>query len=217
MELAAKRAADEEARLLIVDTFAQFAGLKGDDENNAGAVLEALRPLQAAQGKYGLTVILVAHERKSGGDVMDRIRGANAMGGAVNQILSMNRPAKKDSPRTLREVESRGNYAATPEKFLVKLTKDGYVWRGNSTQEDKDTKSTQLWDALPTTKDAAKRISELAEATGIAKSTISDLLKWMARAGKGHKEHLPGSGSPKGYWKEPGSYPIRDIGGDEGQ
>ncbi|MCA1729987.1 MAG: AAA family ATPase, partial [Actinobacteria bacterium] len=147
VELAAKRADIEGARLLIVDTFTQFAKLKGDEENNAGAVMEAIRPLQAAQGRYGLTVIIVAHERKSGGDVMDRIRGANAMGGAVNQILSMNRSSKKDIPATVREVESRGNYAATPEKFLVELTKDGYVWLDQSPEVSKDAKKAKIFKA----------------------------------------------------------------------
>lgn len=47
------RAAREEcrrvgARVLVVDTLPQFAGVRGDAENDAGAALEAMAPLQEA-------------------------------------------------------------------------------------------------------------------------------------------------------------------------
>src|SRR4051812_14609126 len=35
------------AKLLIIDTFPQFAGLVGDQENSSGETLKFLRPLQA--------------------------------------------------------------------------------------------------------------------------------------------------------------------------
>jgi hypothetical protein len=36
------------AGVLIVDTVSQFAGLRGDAENNSGDALAAVEPLQAA-------------------------------------------------------------------------------------------------------------------------------------------------------------------------
>jgi hypothetical protein len=74
------------ARLLVVDTLPQFAGVRGDAENNAGAALEAVAPLQVAAGD-GLAVIVLRHERKSGGEVGDSGRGSSAYSGACDIVL----------------------------------------------------------------------------------------------------------------------------------
>ena len=44
--LARRKVQEVGARLLVVDTLPQFAGLRGDSENNAGDALQALEPLQ---------------------------------------------------------------------------------------------------------------------------------------------------------------------------
>jgi AAA domain-containing protein len=54
------------ASLLVVDALPQFAGIRGEAENDAGAALAAIEPLKAAADD-GLAVIVVRHERKSGG------------------------------------------------------------------------------------------------------------------------------------------------------
>src|ERR1700689_3865482 len=64
------------ASLLVVDTLPQFAGLKGDSENNSGDALEAMLPLQHAAAA-GIGTILSRHERKSGGEVGDSGRGSS--------------------------------------------------------------------------------------------------------------------------------------------
>jgi hypothetical protein len=46
--------------VLAVDTWDKWTGLKGDSENNAGAVVAALEPLIHAAGS-GLSVLIVAH------------------------------------------------------------------------------------------------------------------------------------------------------------
>ena len=54
------------AKLLVVDTLGQFAGIAGDSENNAGDALAAMQPLQQAAGN-GIAVMILRHDRKSGG------------------------------------------------------------------------------------------------------------------------------------------------------
>jgi hypothetical protein len=88
-----------QARVLIVDTLGQFAGLRGDSENDAGAALEALRPIQRALEK-GIAVILVRHERKMGGEVGDSGRGSTAFSGAVDISITLRRPAGDTDPET---------------------------------------------------------------------------------------------------------------------
>ena len=84
----ARAASDECQRLdstfLVVDTGAQFTKLAGDSENNAGDVLRAMQPLQEATAA-GVAVILVWHERKSGGEVGDAGRGSCAVGGGCRR------------------------------------------------------------------------------------------------------------------------------------
>lgn len=55
-----------DSRVLVIDTFPSWAGLRGDAENNAGDVLAALEPVQRA-AKDGRAIVLVRHDRKGGG------------------------------------------------------------------------------------------------------------------------------------------------------
>ena len=81
----------------------QFAGLKGDGENSATAVLVAMQPLQEAAARYNLAVVMVRHERKSGGEVGDAGRGSTAFAGAADIVVSIRR-AEGNSRPTIREL-----------------------------------------------------------------------------------------------------------------
>ena len=91
VDLAVAEAAARDAGVLIIDTLAQFAGLRGDEENNAGAALRALAPVQRAAGT-GLAVELTRHERKSGGEPGESARGSSAYGGAADIIVAYQKP-----------------------------------------------------------------------------------------------------------------------------
>ncbi len=86
VDVAVAKALELGYQVLMIDTIGQFAGLKGDAENNAGAALEAMRPLQEAAAK-GLAVGFTRHERKSGGEIGNSGRGSSAYSGAVDLIL----------------------------------------------------------------------------------------------------------------------------------
>ena len=49
VEAAAQKCKETGTRLLVVDTVPQWAGLQGTSENDSGAALEALAPLQRLQ------------------------------------------------------------------------------------------------------------------------------------------------------------------------
>ena len=78
--------------VLVVDTFSEWTGLRGDAENSAGEVLAAMKPLQAAAAA-GLAVVLIAHQRKSDGEHGSAVRGSNALTGAVDIIWRLNAAA----------------------------------------------------------------------------------------------------------------------------
>jgi hypothetical protein len=93
---AAKECARRGAKLLVIDTGPQFARLAGDAENSAGDALRVMEPLQAAAAA-GLGVIVIRHERKSGGEVGDSGRGSSAFGGAVDILMAIRRPEGNSS------------------------------------------------------------------------------------------------------------------------
>lgn len=116
------------AGILFVDTLAQFAGLRGDAENNAGDALGALQPLQEAAAS-GLAVVICRHERKSGGDVGDAGRGSSAYGGGVDVMLSLKR-AEGQGRATVRVLHGLGRFEETPQTLVIDLTEDGYASMG---------------------------------------------------------------------------------------
>jgi hypothetical protein len=117
------------ARLLIVDTLPAFAGIRGDAENDAGAALAAIEPLQVAAAG-GLAVVVVRHERKGGGDIGDSARGSSAFTGAVDIVLRLGRQENPVRP-TIRTLAALSRFDETPPELLIELTDDGYVLLGD--------------------------------------------------------------------------------------
>ena len=70
----------QKGAMLVVDTLFKFAGIRGDGENASGEAVEAMGPLQLATSA-GLSVAVIRHERKSGGNVGDSARVSSAFGG----------------------------------------------------------------------------------------------------------------------------------------
>src|SRR5207249_10415484 len=128
VEEAVQAAKEAEAKLLIVDTLPQWAQLRGETENHSGEMLAAVRPLQIAAQKHGLAVLILTHHRKSEGDYGTRIRGSGALPGAVDIILELERPKKREEDREgYRIVRTESRFKATPPELLIKLNPEGYV------------------------------------------------------------------------------------------
>jgi putative DNA primase/helicase len=113
------------ARLLIIDTLPQFAGIRGEAENNAGDALAAIQPVQAACGT-GLAVIVVAHDRKAGGEVGSSTRGSSAYAGAVDIIVQLKKADGPGTARpTLRVLSALSRFDETPEELTIERMDDG--------------------------------------------------------------------------------------------
>jgi DNA-binding transcriptional ArsR family regulator len=113
--------------ILVVDTFDRWTSLRGDAENTAGAVNEALEPLQYAAAA-GLAVLLVSHQRKSTGEFGEAVRGSTALTGGVDVVLELERPSRAlqlgSQARVLRAVS---RFSATPEELYLKLDEHRFV------------------------------------------------------------------------------------------
>jgi DNA-binding transcriptional ArsR family regulator len=112
--------------ILVVDTFDRWTGLRGDAENAAGAVNEALEPLQYAAAS-GLAVLLVSHQRKSTGEYGEAVRGSTALTGGVDVVLELERPSRalqlSNQARVLRAVS---RFSSTPEELYLELDEHGF-------------------------------------------------------------------------------------------
>lgn len=114
------------ASLIVVDTFARWAGLTGDAEHSAGHVQAAMEPLLGA-ARTGLAVLLVHHQRKAGGEGGDAIRGSTALPAAVDVVMEYERPARPASRRH-RQVTTTGRWSVAPPVLLVDVDEHG-AWR----------------------------------------------------------------------------------------
>jgi hypothetical protein len=118
------------ARLLVVDTLAQFAGLLGDAENSSGEALQAVMPLQRVAAEKQIAVVIVRHSRKGGGEVGESARGSSAFAGAVDVVMSIRR-REGNAPKTQRVIHALSRFDETPDSLVIDLTDDGYIALGS--------------------------------------------------------------------------------------
>jgi len=179
------------AGLLLVDTLAQFAGLRGDSENDSGAAMEAIAPLQAAAAA-GVSVLVNRHDRKGGGEVGESARGSSAFAGAVDIVLRLSRPSGNQRP-TIRKIESLSRFDETPPELLIELTPSGYVALGTDAAVASAEARDRILDALASEAEDGHAETDLLEDLELPRATIQRALKDLAadglveRTGKGVK------------------------------
>ena len=193
------------ADLVVCDTLSDWAALGADAENDAGAALEAMRPVQEAAA-HGLAVVVLVHERKGGGDTVDAARGSSAIGGAADIILSLHRsPGQGHDNR--RELTGVGRFDDTPAKAVIELGENHrYTFLGGSSDVEASDARRQLLAILPTTRDQALAESSLVEALPSSRQTIQRVLKQLGNEGVVSREKGCGDASEKayGYWQTGG-------------
>lgn len=185
---AIEHAEREALELLVVDTFAALAGLQGDEENDAGAVLHALEPLQAAADR-GLAVLIVAHQRKAGGRHGSAVRGSNALIGAVDVVTELGRSGGQNA----RLLTAVSRFGATPSRLPLELTDEGYVARGVAVSEDSEALLLKTLGGLKWPSEA-----DLREATGIPRTSLNRLLNKLYEAERVDK--APGARADSFVW-----------------
>ena len=126
VDWAADQAIANGSGMIMVDTFARMSQIRDEEENDAGAVLARLAPLQRAASR-GLSILLVVHSRKSGGRHGLGVRGSSALPGAANVIVELQRVGD-GAKRTLKGI---GHYEDIPELRTVELRDAEYVVLGN--------------------------------------------------------------------------------------
>ena len=187
------------AGLLVVDTVAPFAGLKGDKENNAGDQQEAFEPLAWARDQ-GLAVIANRHERKSSGDVGDSARGSNAFTAAADVIISIRRPEGNCKP-TIREIHALSRFSETPDKLTIELTDDGYEVRDSAAVSVGQAEDTILTIA-PVSEEDALGVEEIVKISGVGRTTAQKALTNLVMRGRLLETGRGVKGDPHRYHRQ---------------
>lgn len=169
------------AKLMIVDTLGQFAGIEGDDENNAGAALAAMKPLALAAVE-GLAVLVLVHERKSGGEVGDAGRGSSAFAGAADNLLSLRRP-EGNTRSSLRTLKGLGRSDGLIDSLTIELTPQGYKSHGSVTDVALVEAGTTILSILPHKADEAIPMKGIVGTTRLARATAQRALAALTGAG----------------------------------
>ncbi len=194
---AVAKAKEVGARLLVVDTIGQWAGLHGDDENSAGAALAAVQPLQLAAAE-GIAVLVVRQSRKAGGDVGDDGRGSSAFSGAVDVLLSLRRA--DGNQKRVRVLHGLSRFSETPDTVTLELTATGeYVALGDAATSAVALATRELLACAPKDPDSAMKLDELAKAANIRRATAEAAVNELVRDGSLIRSGAGKRGSPFVY------------------
>lgn len=176
------------ARVFVVDTLPQFAGLRGDAENNAGDALEAIEPLQLLAAE-GFAILVTRHDRKAGGEVGESARGSGAFTGAVDIVLALGREPGSSRP-TMRHLGCLSRFDEIEPDLVIELVSGRYEVIGTSAQALAAAQREKLLGALSPD---PVRVEEIAGATGEPAASVRVLLNTLyadgavSRHGAGHK------------------------------
>jgi hypothetical protein len=129
-------AAERDARLLVIDPLAAFFPA-GKSENDAGAMVEALAPLQGL-AERGLAVLVQHHPNKKGEGGGPSGRGSGALLGGADVLMELRwygRPGEEDRRRRL---VALSRFDETPRQLVIELNAEGtdYVTHGSFDEAD---------------------------------------------------------------------------------
>lgn len=199
VDAAIERAKKVGARVLVVDTFAQFAHLVGDKENSAGDILEAMLPLQKARDA-GLAVLLIRHERKEGGSVGDSGRGSSALSGVVDIVLRLHRLEGRHS-ENVRKLDALSRFDGTSPETTIALNCGHYEIIGTQDAVAHQAAMENVRSVLPCQKENAMALEEVEKLTGSTRTTLQAAISmleaegFIARCGAGRR------GNPYRYFQ----------------
>jgi hypothetical protein len=165
--------------LVIVDTLNTFWTVQ--EENDAGQVTVAVKPLLTLARETGAAVLLVHHARKSEGEYGDEIRGS----GALFSLLDVALILKRHEVENQRKLTAMSRYAETPAELLIELRDHGYESLGDPAAVGKSAKLAKLEAALA---DFPQDVETLAKTAGVASKAAYSLLNQLFAANRASRD-----------------------------
>jgi hypothetical protein len=127
---------EKEIKLCVIDTLTTF--WDAQDENDAAKVSRSLIPISQL-AKKNIGVLIVHHDRKSGGDYGNAARGSNALTGFVDIIVELGRLDDNHSP-TRRVLKTLSRFDESPSEVVIDLVNGKYVTLGDKSEVNKQQK-----------------------------------------------------------------------------
>jgi len=175
---------EKSIKLVLLDTLSMFWGVT--DENNNAEVQRRLAPFLTLARETNCAVLLVHHERKSGGEGGREIRGGSALFAMVDQALLLDR--REGGEPTHRVLRVLGRYSETPHELVLDFVSDDYRKLGTLEELSLETQSKIVWDALALT---PKTVPTLAAETSLTEKRVRKVLEALGdtvtREGGGKK------------------------------
>ena len=188
------------ADVLVIDTFAAFSGIVGNEENNSGDIRDKMAPLKEAAQEHDLAVLYIRHAGKSG-----RARGSSQFEAEGDIILTLKRP-EGNHDENVRVLEGIGRYDEIPRKLNIELTDQGYVARGSDARVEFRRAFEAIKQHVPSVREDAMTQDELLEALkdeDVAKKTMQRALTWLVDEETVRREGAGVKGNPYRYWVPP--------------
>ena len=207
VEAAAKECKRVGAKLLVVDTLPQFAGIRDDEENSTGAALEALEPIQAVVA-MGTAVVVVRHDGKADRNVGDSARGASQWSGVPDIIISVRRGEGNSSP-TVRVLHTLSRFDETPDKLVIDLQGGEYVSLGTETRVAILVAKEALLSGAPISEESSVDANKLIEEADGVKSTVGNqAISELVQEGKLLRRGAGKRGDARRYWNPESIHPL---------
>lgn len=156
--------------LVVVDTLTRFWSVR-DENDNAQVNREAGKWLDLARAT-GVTVLLVVHEGKSGGEHGRSIRGASALFALADQAVILDR--RRGGSLTQRTLKILGRYSESPSELVIDLQDGVYTVLGTPEQADMDAGAATLANALTR---EPQTLGDLADETKLSERMVRKLIR----------------------------------------
>lgn len=196
-----------DARLVIVDVLAMFKGIaKGKDQTFYEADYLAIKELQSLAMATGVAIVVVHHTRKSAAeaDPFEKVSGTLGLSGAADTTIILDRDQNGCTlygrGRDIEEIET-----------AVQFDKLTCRWRalGNASEVRRTDERAVILSLLADNRDDnpdGMKPAEIADALGLSRNNVKQLLFKMAKAGEVVKSSKKGQYShpePAGYSGDP--------------
>jgi len=186
--------------ILIIDSFRGAFKLDADGENLSGEAGLLLRVIQEIALLTGWTIFIIHHDKKNTKKTstgLSNLSGSGDFGAAADVIWSLKR--QNASSPTVLEVEGR---LPPIDPFTINLSPSECTNLGYPAQEIKQRSEEEL--ILKTLGPGRLQAKEISEKTGLSQTTASRRLASLKRQGKIDCEKIPGTGSPREWFRTDG-------------
>lgn len=173
-------------RLVLLDTLSSYWQIH--DENDNAEIIRRVSPFVYLAHETDAAVVLIHHERKSGGVAGHAIRGGSSLFGLVDQSLSLEKRLGGGGTENQRVLKALGRYDESPSELILEL--DGDKYRAIGTPEQFTLAARQavvlgLLTDVPQTVESLAPQAKLTEA--MTRKVLASLGTQVARQGEGVK------------------------------